>query len=189
MHRRTAAMSATLAIGLVAAQLGAVHFATSSLLVRVVLPATVALVPAALWAHRRNVGVWVMYVGLGANLAAILANGGLMPIRRSTVAEAIGSDRAASYRAGGWVTHTKDVLVEDGEGHLLALGDGIVVPMGENGIVASPGDLVVLAGIMVLAGEYVWRRQRHRGAASRSIETPPASVRTSGAEGGAATSP
>jgi hypothetical protein len=188
MHR-AATMSAALAIGLVAVQLAAVHFATSSLVVRVVLPATVALVPAALWAHRRHIGVWVMYVGLAANLVAILANGGLMPIQRSTVAEAIGSERAASYRAGGWVTHTKDVLVEDGEGHMLALGDSIVVPVGGNGVVASPGDLVVLAGIVVLAGEYAWRRQRHRSAAGRAVETPPTSVRTNGAEGGAATLP
>jgi hypothetical protein len=188
MHR-TATMSAVLAIALVAAQFVAIHLATSSLVVRVVLPATVALVPAALWVHRRNVGVWVMYVGLAANLVAILANGGLMPIQRSTVAEAIGSQRAASYRAGGWVTHTKDVLVEDGEGRALALGDSIVIPVGGNGVVASPGDLVVLAGIAVLAGEYAWRRQRHRGAVGGTVETPPASVRTNGAEGGAATLP
>ena len=79
-------LSAVLAVALLGIQFAAIRFAPSEPIVRVVLPATIALVPLALWVHRGHVGVWVIFVGLAANLCAILANGGLMPIERSTVA-------------------------------------------------------------------------------------------------------
>jgi hypothetical protein len=187
LANRTAVLSALFAVSLVMLQAGVIRFAGSSLAVRIVLPATIAAVPVALWPHRRHIGIWVMYVGLAANLAAILANGGLMPIERSTVISAVGRERALTYQTGDWIAGSKDVLLASGGGHATALGDSIVIHMGHAGIAASPGDLVVWAGIVILAGELSWGWQRRRSAARQPAGTPPAPALADGAEGGAAT--
>ena len=148
-----------------AVQFAAIELATSDAVLRVMLPLTIALAPVALWAHRRLLGVWVIFVGLAANLAVIVANGGLMPIKHSTVVEAVGVERAASYERGAWIPGSKDVLLDPGEGRLVALGDNIVIRAGGRGIAASPGDVVVWAGLLVLAGEVslAWQRQDRVG--------------------------
>ena len=164
-------LSASLAVALLALQLSAIQLSPSELAVRAVLPATIALAPLALWPHRRRLGVWVIFVGLIANLTAVVANGGLMPIEQRTVEAAVGSERAASYEPGAWIRGSKDVLVEDGDGRLVALGDSIIIRVGGGGIAASPGDIVVWAGLLVLAGEasIAWqRRQRGRADERRS---------------------
>jgi hypothetical protein len=163
--QRTALWSALVALTLVAAQFGAIRFAPSAVAVRIALPVTIAAVPLALWPLRGRLGTWIMFVGLAANLAVILANGGLMPIERSTVAAAAGEERAARYRPGAWISGSKDVLVDPGGGHAVALGDSIVVHVGAGGFVASPGDIIVWAGLVVLAGEasLAWQRRASRG--------------------------
>jgi len=186
IHKPTSAYCAAAAIALVAVQFSVIRFAPSATWVRLAVPATIALVPVALWPYRGRIGTWVMFVGLAANLAAILANGGLMPIERSSVAAAIGAERASRYAPGEWIPGSKDVLVEQGEGRIVALGDSLVVRAGSGrGIVASPGDVVVLAGVMLLAAEASldWQRSRRR---QHHDERPGASPRE-GAQGGAAT--
>jgi hypothetical protein len=83
-----------------------------------------------------------------------------MPIERSTVVEAIGAARAADYETGAWIEGSKDVLVGDGEGRLTALGDGIIVRIGANGFAASPGDMVVWSGLLLLVAEASWGWQK-----------------------------
>jgi len=185
-----AAWGAPFALALVLCQYGVIHWAPSEIAVRIVLPGTIALVPVALWPYRHRAGVWMMFVGLAANLAAILANGGLMPIERTTVAAAAGEARAARYASGEWMHGSKDVLLAPGSGRLIALGDSIVIRGGGGGLVASPGDLVVWAGLAVLAGEasLAWQRRSRREAGSALAEPPGAPVGER-AEGGAATSP
>jgi hypothetical protein len=163
-------LSATLAVMLLVLQFSAIRLAPHELLVRIALPATIALVPIALWSHRRHVGVWVMFVGLAANLAAVVANGGLMPIERRTIEAAVGETRAAGYEAGAWVPGSKDVLV-DGEGRLVALGDSILLRAGHGGVAASPGDIVVWAGLLILAAEaaITWQRRPR----PERMEVPP----------------
>lgn len=158
---RAATMGALLALAALMTQMVALRFSGSEMLVRIVLPATIAVVPLALWPHRRFLGVWVLYVGLLANLLPIVANGGLMPIDRATVVEAIGEERAAGYETGEWVRGSKDVLVATGEGRLRALRDQIIIRVGNGGIVASPGDVVVGAGMLLLALEasLAWNRR------------------------------
>ena len=168
-------------MGLVAIQLGVIAASPWELLVRITLPATIAVVPLALWPHRQRIGVWVMAVGLAANLAVVLANGGLMPIERPTVASAIGDARAERYDDGAWIRGSKDVLSDSGHGHALALGDSIVVPLGSRGLVASPGDVVILAGLALIAAEAAWLRFH----APRRTATYSLRIRTSG--GGATT--
>jgi hypothetical protein len=195
MRTRTATTAATwsalAALGLVAAQFGAIRFAPSEMIVRIVLPATVASVPLALWTLRRRVGVWIVFVGLAANLAAILANGGLMPIERRTVVEAVGQARAERYAPGAWIHGSNDVLVAPGSGRLLWLGDQIVVGSLHGGFVASPGDIVVWAGVLVLAGEVSWtwqRRRAHVPDAPDAAHGATTAAPSEGAEGGAFTS-
>jgi hypothetical protein len=159
-------VSALLAVGLLCIQFAAIRFAPSDVIVRVVLPVTIAAVPLALWIHRAHVGVWVIFVGLAANLCAILANGGLMPIDRATVVHAVGEERAATYTTGEWVRGSKDILV-DGDGRAAALGDQIAIGFGNGGMVVSPGDIVIWAGLVILAaeGSIAWqRRLRQRSA-------------------------
>ena len=159
---RSIAASATLAMALVALQLAVVRLAADDLAVRIVLPLTIALAPLALWPHRHSLGTWVIAVGLCANLAAILANGGLMPIERSTVVAAVGEERAAAYQAGAWIEGSKDVLAPEGGGRLTALGDAIIVRVGSRGIAASPGDVVILAGVLTLLVEAAAGAMRSR---------------------------
>jgi hypothetical protein len=166
---------------LFAVQAATIRFAPSEVAVRIVLPVTVALVPVALWPHRGRLGVWIIFVGLVANFCAIVANGGLMPIERETVVEAIGVERAAEYEPGAWIRGSKDVLVSEGQGRLTALGDGIVIRAGSGGAAASPGDIVVFAGLLVLAGEFslAWhRRQRPADARVGSVTRADGSATT-----------
>jgi hypothetical protein len=158
-------------VSLLAVQFLAIEFARSDVALRIVLPATIGLAPIALWAHRRMLGVWVIFVGLAANLAVVAANGGLMPIEQATVIEAVGVERAAAYETGEWIPGSKDVLVEPGDGRLVALGDSIVIRAGGGGIAASPGDFVVWAGLLVLAGEasLAWQRRARPSAQREAI--------------------
>ena len=173
VHNRVP-LSASFAMGLMALQLAVIRLSPSDVPVRIVLPMTVALAPFALWTFRRHAGTVVIFVGLAANLTAILANGGLMPIERHTVAAAAGEDRATKYEAGAWLTGSKDVLLAPGNGRLVALGDGIVVRAGTGGLVVSAGDIVIWVGLMLLAAEASlgWQR-RERGEATGGVEESP----------------
>jgi hypothetical protein len=177
MTTRTALISAIAALLALAAQGLTIRFSPSELAVRIVLPATIVVVAVALWRHRRYAGVWVMYVGLAANLAGILANGGLMPIEHATVVSAVGEERAQAYQTGEWLRGSKNVLVADGGGRALALGDSIAVRAGAGGFAASPGDIVVWAGLLILAAEsaYYWQRSAARGGSSTRGKAAPAS--------------
>jgi hypothetical protein len=160
VSRNRVALGASLAVTLMALQFAVISASPAELPVRIVLPATVALAAVALWPLRAHAGVWVMFVGMAANLCAITANGGLMPIEHSTVVEAVGAERAAEYATGRWIEGSKDVLVADGGGRITALGDSIIVRVGGGGFAASPGDVVVWCGLALLIAEWSWRWQR-----------------------------
>lgn len=171
--RNRIAIGAGFALTLMTVQFAVINAVPSELAVRIVLPATVALAPLALWPLRQYAGVSVMFVGLAANLSAIVANGGLMPIERSTVVDAIGAERAAAHASGAWIEGSKDVLVRDGDGRLTALGDGIIVRIGDGGFAASPGDIVIWSGLAVLVAEASWGWQRKsRDARSNAASRP-----------------
>lgn len=178
----TLAMSASAALALVVLQLLCIRISPGELPVRIVVPLTIAAVPLALWPQRRFVGTWVLFVGVIANLAPVVANGGLMPIERTTVESVLPAERADRYALDAWIPGSKDVLVTEESGQLVALGDSIAISAGSHGIVASPGDLVLFAGVLILAGEasVAWQR-RGRDDTSEDEERPEA------ARGGAIT--
>lgn len=185
MNRR-AAWSAAVAIALMLCQFAVIRTSTSGLEVRIIVPMTMAAVPIALYSLRHRIGTWIMFVGMAANLTAMVANGGLMPIEHRTLVDAIGERPAAQYETGHWVRGSKDVLVGAGSGRLVALGDSIIVRLGDGGLVASPGDLVVTAGLAVLAAEasIAMQRSRRKARGSATLEEPAVQA---GAEGGAVT--
>lgn len=150
-------------------QFGAIRFSPWGLAVRVIVPATIAATPLALWPYRRRLGVWVMFVGLTANLCVIVANGGLMPLERTTLVRAVGYENADTFATGAWIRGSKDILVESGGGRFPALGDVIVVPIGQHGFVASPGDIVIWSGLLILAAEasIAWQRTQRRARVER----------------------
>jgi hypothetical protein len=176
ISRHKLSLSALAALALVCTQFGVIRLSPWALPVRIAVPATIAAVPFALWPHRRWLGVWVVFVGLAANLAVILANGGLMPIDRDSVATAVGAEQAGAYASGDWLRGSKDVLEAPGDGRLTALGDSIALSLGRRGIVASPGDVVIACGVLILAAEASvgWqrsqRRRRHGEVAGRAGE-------------------
>lgn len=153
-------LTSTFALALVSLQFAAIRFATDGWMVRISLPATIVAAPLVLWPYRHRLGTWVILVGLAANLAVILANGGLMPIERRTVERAIGVEDASRYVANQWIPGSKDVLVEDGRGRAAVLGDSIIVRLGSGGFAASPGDIVIWFGAALLGAEaaVAWRR-------------------------------
>ena len=158
------ALGAACALTLLALQFGTLRFASNDGIVRIVLPLTIALIPLSLWPYRQYVGVSVMFVGLMANLMAISANGGLMPIERDTVVQVLGPERASEHPVGEWLPGSKDVIVDDG-GRLVPLGDSIIVDGGRAGLVVSPGDLVIWAGLLIVAAEasLAWQRRTRSG--------------------------
>lgn len=188
MEQFKGGLSAGLAIALLAAQFATLAVAPWELAARIVLPLTIGLVPLALWFYRNRLGVWVIFVGLAANLTAILANGGLMPIERDVVANAVGAERAAAYESGAWLHGSKDVLVADGGGRLLPLGDSIIIDVGDRGVVVSPGDIVVWTGLLILAAEasVTWQR-RARTQTSARAKRAAVNDGAQAAEGGATT--
>ncbi|MBI5287946.1 MAG: hypothetical protein HY873_03115 [Chloroflexi bacterium] len=104
-----------------------------------------------------------------------------MPIHEDSVIQAIGEERAERYTPGEWIQGSKDVLVTGDGGRLTALGDQIVVKAGAGGMVASPGDIVVWCGLLVLAAEasVAWQRRERRHHIAEHTHAA--------AEGGAAT--
>jgi hypothetical protein len=193
--RNSVAFAALVALGLVMLQFAAIRFSPSALAVRIVVPTTIALTPLAIWPHRRHLGVPVILVGLFANLCVIVANGGLMPLEQSTLVSAVGYEKSDTYTTGEWIRGSKDVLVEDGKGRLPALGDIIVVPIGKRGLVASPGDIVIWSGLLILMveGSIAWQRNERQARLERmrrierAQESLPGEDEQPTAEGGAIT--
>lgn len=136
-------------------------------LVRIVLPATLLLCSCVLWVNRRYLASWCISVGLVANLLVVVCNGGLMPIERTTLISAVGQEQADQHSVGYWLPGSRNVLVADGKGNFLFLGDQIIItlPFGELGFVVSPGDIVVLSGFAIFWLEFSYhlvRKQRVR---------------------------
>ncbi len=102
--------------------------------------------------NRRSRGMQIIGLGLVLNLAPMLLNGGLMPVTAEKLAEAGLSSRITDVHPGEAVPRTKDVLRDAGHAPLAFLGDRIVLPRGPvvhlHGL-ASPGDFVILAGVLV----------------------------------------
>lgn len=93
-----------------------------------------------LWSNRRVPGMPVLGLGLLANAAAMVANGGIMPARAAALERA-----GLAADPGGFVN---SAVVTDAR--LAFLGDVLVVPAGwPLANVYSAGDLLIAAGILI----------------------------------------
>lgn len=91
--------------------------------------------------NRQLPGALVVAVGIGLNLVVMAYHGGAMPIR-SDVIKAIGE----SFDPGTALVTSKDTVVHSSP--LWLLSDWIIIPTKPYPIVASPGDLLIIAGII-----------------------------------------
>lgn len=100
-----------------------------------------------LLANRRVPGLWIVALGGAMNLAAITANGGVMPASPAALARAGSSVESSEFTNSGPVAAPK----------LAVLGDILAVPAGwPLANVFSLGDLVLVAG----AGLMIYRAGR-----------------------------
>ncbi len=115
----------------------------------------------------RNLSFWgikLVLVGLLLNLAAMLANGGLMPVEAPAV-EAVGKHQVGDLQIGAHIPGSKNVLLDPQDVRLRELSDILVVPIPRPFTRAiSVGDLFVLAGVVITFGEVVrrgeaWKRE------------------------------
>jgi Family of unknown function (DUF5317) len=112
-------------------------------------------------------GIGAMALGGALNLAAISANGGVMPASRWALARS-GLAIGRGFSNSAPLTHP----------HLLWLGDVIPVPAGPLANVLSAGDLLIFAGLLFLLHRSCGRlrsgRRRARGRSLRRHSNPPA---------------
>jgi hypothetical protein len=123
----------------VAFPLGAFPWHTPSGVSRGLWLLSYALLIAMLAANRRLRGVVIVAAGLACNLAAIVANGGLMPVRASALV------------AAGRTYHVHQNSIRSARPHLAALVDRWAVPTWVPlGNVFSVGDVLIALGTAVV---------------------------------------
>ncbi len=113
-------------------------------------------------ANLSRIGIAVIGAGLLLNFAAIIANGGLMPITPETALKsgALPSDA----QLGHWLPGSKDVLLERGDAHLWFLGDRFTWDAMSSVVRAfSLGDVVLMLGLVVTILDLVAPRLAREG--------------------------
>jgi len=98
-----------------------------------------------IWQNRSLVGVQIIGLGVIWYLAAILANGGFMPVTAEALEGAGLSHLALGQQAGARVLNAKDILLPRESTRLWALSDIFVIPP-PLGTAFSPGDLFLALG-------------------------------------------
>jgi hypothetical protein len=91
--------------------------------------------------NRAVAGVPAVAVGVVMNLLVMAFHGGAMPIQAEVLAR-IGH----SYAPGTLLMGSKDIVVQSAA--LWLLSDWLVLPAGATTFVASPGDIVVIIGVI-----------------------------------------
>jgi hypothetical protein len=103
------------------------------------------------WANRRLPGMALIGVGLLCNLAAMLANGGYMPITPEAVQRIGHSGRVVAGAGGLRVGLSKDIVLPREQTRLWFLGDIFLLPPPFPLPSAfSPGDVGVALGAFIL---------------------------------------
>jgi hypothetical protein len=109
------------------------------------------LLLAFVWLNRRYVGIQILGLGVALNLAAILANGGFMPITPETLAQINPGSSLEQWPIGTHYVYSKDVILSREGTRLWALSDVLVVPPPFPWPTAfSLGDLLIAVGIIAL---------------------------------------
>jgi hypothetical protein len=118
------------------------------------------------WWNRRRTGMWLLGIGLVANLLVIAANGGHMPVTYEALVAAGRENLASSAASGTLVRFSKDVVLTPAETRLWILSDIVVIPRPfPIPSVCSLGDVLIALGIVrFIPGALGARRERKRAA-------------------------
>jgi hypothetical protein len=109
------------------------------------------LLLAFVWRNRRIEAIQVVGIGILWNLAAIAANGGLMPISPATLARINPGTTPDQWMISQHYAYSKNVILYRESANLWLLSDVIVLPAPFPWPVAfSLGDLFIAVGVMVL---------------------------------------
>ncbi len=144
-------------------------------ILRVALPATILAAVPLLAQFLRLWGVRLVMVGLAMNLAVILANGGLMPVTPDTVSLLAGPARQAELVLGEPIAGSKDVMLD--QVRLSPLRDRFILRAGRIHAVYSPGDVVVVAGLLLVLIELSIELARLPGTGFRRNAATPGPMR------------
>ncbi|MBC8163139.1 MAG: DUF5317 domain-containing protein [Roseiflexaceae bacterium] len=113
----------------------------------VLLALTAACLGLCLWQNRQRPGMALIALGIGLNMLVMGANGGVMPLEPTVLAQTTGT----AVNADSLVRYSKDKIIPDDMARFAVLGDRIALP-GPLAQIAiwSLGDLILLSGIAVL---------------------------------------
>jgi hypothetical protein len=103
------------------------------------------------WWNRYRKGMWLLGIGLAANLAVIAANGGHMPVTYEALVAAGRENLVTSTADGTPVMFSKDILLSHEQTRLWFLSDIIVIPRPfPIPAVCSIGDVIIALGLLFL---------------------------------------
>lgn len=135
----------------------AVHVATYALLLQVI------------WANRDTRGFLTTGVGFALNLAAIVVNGGRMPVSEAALVQAGLFDLAAALRAEASYTHT----LITGTTRLAWAADVFALPPPfPRPTVFSLGDVVIVLGLFTIVQHLMVGQHRAAGEAAGMPDEP-----------------
>jgi hypothetical protein len=103
------------------------------------------------WLNRKLPGLWVLALGLAANLLVIATNGGLMPITPAVVAVLYPGLMPGDSLAGSRLGWSKNIILSETSTNFSSLSDCITLPAWFPWQYAfSPGDILIAAGVFWL---------------------------------------
>jgi hypothetical protein len=106
-----------------------------------------ALLLVFVWLNRREPAMWLLGIGLAANLIVIIANGGWMPISPETLTQLEPQVPIGAWEIGARYGISKDMILSSELTNLAVLADRFILPISETSRVAfSIGDTLLALG-------------------------------------------
>lgn len=138
-----------------AAQLVVIYagFGDVGVLRRFIFPSSYVLLVAFVALNRRRIGFLVIGAGMLLNFAAIISNGGLMPVTPANAEKAGMGYKIEDVELGDAIPRSKNVLLEESDTNLQWLSDRFTWISDSPLAVFSIGDVVIAAGLIVVLVE------------------------------------
>jgi len=109
-----------------------------------------------IWQNRHQpriysrVGISLLGLGLILNLAVILLNGGLMPIRPENVTRLVPDASPGSWQVGSRLGTGKDIVLALSKTRLWWLSDYFYLPLPGRDVAFSVGDIIIAIGVFIV---------------------------------------